>query len=136
MRIDFVICYPVWFVNFTPQIYAFQKWLGDVDDLDYYSGQRPDHEDAFRIGTFHFFQSAPPLEFSRNLRTMLLEYLELAVTDVQKTHQKEIITDCILLFQWLDVAEETFHQIPLPPLNPEPTKEDLIRAIPVHPPQC
>jgi hypothetical protein len=64
---------------------------------------------------------------------MLLDYLELTAADVQKHAQRDVITDCIFIFRWLDVAEDVIAQLPLPEGEAPHSTFDAVNAISLHP---
>jgi hypothetical protein len=130
---EITVCYPVWFATLTPQVYAFQKLLTDVGRLDYGRAEFSKDTPKICLHMLHFFKAVPPAAFSRSLRIILLDYLELTATDVQKHAQRDVITDFILIFRWLDVAEEVIAQIPLPEGAAPHSTFDAVNAISLRP---
>jgi hypothetical protein len=115
---------PVWFVGMAPQINAFKDWLIEVRDTDYRSEQHADDLLKIQLLTHHFFRQVPPAPFSKQLRTMLLEYTEMALADIHRQALHDVVTDFLELFAWLDVAEETIPLIDLTNLPPIPEEID------------
>lgn len=60
-------------------------------------------EEKFRV----FLEQCPPRRFSRNLRTMLLEFLMTSGTEAP--YIKDLLLDLESLFALLDAMEETSH---------------------------